>query len=169
MVPQPRHNFTLTWTFIRSTESVVIFNYDSRTRRIANLWESKAELDVEQAHLGNGSLHLLNPDSLGHSGVYTCTFYGFQMRHQVQTPVNVTVRVSGKIKYIYIFNGKIGCKMIKSTSHFGLDDGEYDCRRSWWGTAASVFIFLITISVALSRCFRIRGKLNASFCIVNYF
>lgn len=132
MVPQPRHNFTLTWTFIRSTESIVIFNYDSRTCRIANLWESKAELDIDQAHLGNGSLYLLNPDSLGHSGVYTCTFYGFQMRHQVQIPVNVTVRVS--------------------------DDGEYDCRRSWWGTAASVFIFLITISVALSRCFRMRGE-----------
>nr|XP_055064012.1 uncharacterized protein hhla2a.1 isoform X1 [Misgurnus anguillicaudatus] len=132
VVPQPRHNFTLTWSFIRSTESTVIFNYDSRTRRIANLWESKAELDIDQAHLGNGSLYLLNPESLGHSGVYLCTFYGFQMRHQVQIPVNVTVRLS--------------------------DDGEYDCRRSWWGTAASVFIFLITISVALSRCFRMRGE-----------
>ncbi|XP_016394596.1 uncharacterized protein LOC107728835 isoform X2 [Sinocyclocheilus rhinocerous] len=131
MVPQPRHNFTLTWTFIRTTESIVIFTYDSRTRRIANLWESKAELDIDQAHLGNGSLHLLNPDSLGHSGTYICTFYGFQMRHQVQTHVNITVRVT--------------------------DDDEYDCRRSWWGTAASVFIFLITVSVALSRCFRLRG------------
>ncbi len=38
------------------------------------------------------------------------------------------------------------------------DDNEYDCRRSWWGTAASVFIFLITVSVALSRCFRLRGN-----------
>uniref|UniRef100_A0A671PHP6 Uncharacterized LOC107686224 n=1 Tax=Sinocyclocheilus anshuiensis TaxID=1608454 RepID=A0A671PHP6_9TELE len=92
MVPQPRHNFTLTWTFIRTTESIVIFTYDSRTHRIANLWEGKAELDIDQAHLGNGSLHLLNPDSLGHSGAYICTFYGFQMRHQVQTHVNITVR-----------------------------------------------------------------------------
>ncbi|XP_056095615.1 uncharacterized protein LOC130074107 [Rhinichthys klamathensis goyatoka] len=132
MIPQLRHNFTLTWTFIRTTESSVIFTYDSRTRRIANLWESKAELDIDQAHLGNGSLHLPNPDSLGHSGTYICTFYGFQMRHQVQTHVNVTVRVT--------------------------DDDEYDCRRSWWGTAASVFIFLITVSVALSRCFRLRGE-----------
>uniref|UniRef100_A0A673K2I8 HERV-H LTR-associating 2a, tandem duplicate 2 n=1 Tax=Sinocyclocheilus rhinocerous TaxID=307959 RepID=A0A673K2I8_9TELE len=92
MVTQPCHNFTLTWTFIRTTESIVIFTYDSRTRRTANLWESKAELDIDQAHLGNGSLHLLNPDSLGHSGAYICTFYGFQMRHQVQTHVNITVR-----------------------------------------------------------------------------
>ncbi|XP_077098335.1 uncharacterized protein LOC143749737 isoform X2 [Siphateles boraxobius] len=132
MIPQPRHNFTLTWTFIRTTESSVTFTYDSRTRRIANLWESKAEVDIDQAHLGNGSLHLLNPDSLGHSGTYICTFSGFQMRHQVQTHVNVTVRVT--------------------------DDDEFDCRRSWWGTAASVFIFLITVSVALSRCFRLRGE-----------
>uniref|UniRef100_A0A8C2FQE8 HERV-H LTR-associating 2a, tandem duplicate 2 n=1 Tax=Cyprinus carpio TaxID=7962 RepID=A0A8C2FQE8_CYPCA len=130
MVTQPCHNFTLTWTFIRTTESIVIFTYDSRTRRIANLWESKAELDIDQAHLGNGSLHLLNPDTLGHSGAYICTFYGFQMRHQVQTHVNITVRVT--------------------------DDDEHHCRRSWWGTAASVFIFLITVSVALSRCFRLR-------------
>ncbi len=62
-----------------------------------NLWESKADLDIDQAHLGNGSLHLLNPDSLGHSGAYICTFYGFQMRHQVQTHVNITVRVTGEI------------------------------------------------------------------------
>uniref|UniRef100_A0A671S3J3 HERV-H LTR-associating 2a, tandem duplicate 2 n=1 Tax=Sinocyclocheilus anshuiensis TaxID=1608454 RepID=A0A671S3J3_9TELE len=79
-----------------TTESIVIFTYDSRTRRIANLWESKAELDIDQAHLGNGSLHLLNPDSLGHSGDYICTFYGFQMRHQVQTHVNITVRRQGQ-------------------------------------------------------------------------
>ncbi len=51
VVPQPRHNFTLTWTFIRTTESIVIFTYDSRTRRIVNLWEGKAELDIDQAHL----------------------------------------------------------------------------------------------------------------------
>lgn len=100
VVPQPRHNFTLTWTFIRTTESIVIFTYDSRTRRIANLWESKAEFDIDQAHLGNGSLHLLNPDSLGHSGAYICTFYGFQMRHQVQTHVNITVRVTGEIYFM---------------------------------------------------------------------
>lgn len=97
VVPQPRHNFTLTWTFIRTIESIVIFTYDSRSHRIANLWESKADLDIDQAHLGNGSLHLLNPDSLGHSGAYLCTFYGFQMRHQVQTHVNITVRVTGEI------------------------------------------------------------------------
>lgn len=42
--------------------------------------------------------------------------------------------------------------------YFCSDDDEYDCRRSWWGTAVSVFIFLITVSVALSRCFRLRGK-----------
>ncbi|XP_072515681.1 V-set domain-containing T-cell activation inhibitor 1-like [Salminus brasiliensis] len=133
MVPQPRHNFTLTWTFIRTNDPVIIFTYDSRTRRISNSWENKAELDIEQAHMGNGSLTLLSPDSLGHTGVYTCTFSSFQIKHQVQTHVNVTVRVTGKL-----YNENI-------------------CRRSWWGTAASVFIFVLTISVALSRCLRFRG------------
>lgn len=134
-VPQPRHNFTLTWSFSRSSESIVIFSFDSRSRRHLNLWDGRAEVDIDQAHLGNGSLHLLNLDSLTHSGSYICTFYGFQIRHQVQTHVNITVRIT--------------------------DDDEYDCRRSWWGTAASVFIFLITISVALSRCFRLRGEHSA--------
>uniref|UniRef100_A0A3B4DZI6 Ig-like domain-containing protein n=1 Tax=Pygocentrus nattereri TaxID=42514 RepID=A0A3B4DZI6_PYGNA len=134
MVPQPRHNFTLTWTFIRTNDPVIIFTYDSRTRKMSNPWENRADMDMEQVHMGNGSLTLLSPESLSHTGVYTCTFSSFQMKHQVQTWVNVTVRVA--------------------------DADENVCRRSWWGTAASVFIFVLTISVALSRCLRLRGKGN---------
>ncbi|KAL6473307.1 hypothetical protein MHYP_G00194950 [Metynnis hypsauchen] len=130
MVPQPRHNFTLTWTFIRTNDPVIIFTYDSRTRKMSNPWENRADMDMEQVHMGNGSLTLLSPESLSHTGVYTCTFSSFQMKHQVQTRVNVTVRVT--------------------------DADENVCRRSWWGTAASVFIFVLTISVALSRCLRLR-------------
>uniref|UniRef100_A0A4W4GIL0 Ig-like domain-containing protein n=1 Tax=Electrophorus electricus TaxID=8005 RepID=A0A4W4GIL0_ELEEL len=132
MVPQPRHNFTLTWTFIRTAEPVIILTYDSRTRRASNPWEIQAEMDLEQAHLGNGSLTLSSPDSLSQSGDYTCTFSSFHVKHQVHTRVNITVRVAD----------------------------ENVCKRSWWGTAASVFIFVLTISVAVSRCFRLRGKLN---------
>ncbi|KAI4871337.1 hypothetical protein NFI96_018889 [Prochilodus magdalenae] len=131
MVPQPHHNFTLSWTFIRTNDPIIIFTYDSRTRKVSTPWENRADMDIEQAHVGNGSLTLLSPDSLSHSGVYTCTFSSFQMKHQVQTRVNVTVRVT--------------------------DADESVCRRSWWGTAASVFIFVLTISVALSRCLRFRG------------
>ncbi|KAL7847404.1 hypothetical protein SRHO_G00223840 [Serrasalmus rhombeus] len=94
MVPQPRHNFTLTWTFIRTNDPVIIFTYDSRTRKMSNPWENRADMDMEQVHMGNGSLTLLSPESLSHTGVYTCTFSSFQMKHQVQTWVNVTVRVT---------------------------------------------------------------------------
>ncbi|TRY94338.1 hypothetical protein DNTS_026335 [Danionella cerebrum] len=133
IIPHPWRNFTLTWTFIRSAESLIIFTYDSRSRRMVNLWEGRAEVDVELAHVGNASLHLLNPESQTHSGFYICTLHSFQVRHQVQTHLNVTLRVP--------------------------DDDEYDCRRSWWGTAASVFIFLVTVSVALSRCLTLKEML----------
>ncbi|KAF7701125.1 hypothetical protein HF521_002290 [Silurus meridionalis] len=91
MLPQPHHNFTLTWTFIKTTEPIIIFTYDSRSQRITNSWEKKAKLDIQQAYTGNGSLTLLHPESSVHTGFYTCTLSSFQMKHQVHTWVNITV------------------------------------------------------------------------------
>lgn len=97
MLPQPYHNFTLTWTFIRTTDSIIIFTYDSQSERITNFWEKRAELNIQQAHMGNGSLTLFNPVSSAHTGLYTCTLSSFQIKHHVNTWVNVTVQVTGTI------------------------------------------------------------------------
>lgn len=96
MLPQLQYNFTLTWTFIRTLEPIMILIYDSRSRRITNSWEKKAELNI-QAQMGNGSLTLFNPESSAHTGLYTCTLSSFQVKHQVHTWVNVTVQVTGTI------------------------------------------------------------------------
>lgn len=98
MLPQPNHNFTLTWTFIRTIEPNIIFTYDSRSQRITNYWEKRAEVNIQQTHMGNGSLTLFNPESSVHTGIYTCTLSSFQVKHQVHTWVNVTVQMTGKKK-----------------------------------------------------------------------
>ncbi|XP_053543084.1 V-set domain-containing T-cell activation inhibitor 1 isoform X2 [Ictalurus punctatus] len=131
MLPQLQYNFTLTWTFIRTLEPIMILIYDSRSRRITNSWEKKAELNIH-AQMGNGSLTLFNPESSAHTGLYTCTLSSFQFKHQVHTWVNITVQVTG--------------------------ENEKACQQLWWGTAASGFIFLLIISMTLSRCFRYRDQ-----------
>ncbi|XP_053332058.1 HERV-H LTR-associating protein 2 [Clarias gariepinus] len=96
MLPQPRHSFTLTWTFIRTTDSIIIFTYDSQTLRINNPWEKRAKINIQQTHMGNGSLTIFNPESSVHTGIYTCTLSSFQMKHQVHTWVNITVQMTGQ-------------------------------------------------------------------------
>uniref|UniRef100_A0AAY3ZZE5 Ig-like domain-containing protein n=1 Tax=Denticeps clupeoides TaxID=299321 RepID=A0AAY3ZZE5_9TELE len=90
--PKALQNFTLTWTFTRKNEPMIILTYDSRNRRITNLWESQVALDQDQVILGNGSLQLPNPESEDNTGSYTCIFSGFQTKHIIQSWVNITVR-----------------------------------------------------------------------------
>lgn len=97
MLPQPHHNFTITWTFIRTIEPIIVFTYDSRSQKITNYWEKRAELSIQQAHMGNGSLTIFNPESSAHTGIYTCTLSSFQVKHKVHTLVNVTVQITGTI------------------------------------------------------------------------
>lgn len=97
VLPQPYNNFTLTWTFIRTTEPIIIFTYDSQSQRITNSWEKRAELNIKHAHMGNGSLTLFNPESSVHTGLYTCTLSSFQIKHQVHTWVNVTIQMTGTV------------------------------------------------------------------------
>uniref|UniRef100_A0A3Q3MNY8 HERV-H LTR-associating 2a, tandem duplicate 2 n=1 Tax=Mastacembelus armatus TaxID=205130 RepID=A0A3Q3MNY8_9TELE len=89
--PHSLQNFSLTWTFTSSSDSTVIFRYDSRSRQTFNLWEGQAELDQDLLLQGDGSLLLHKPDREEHSGTYTCTFSGPQSRHVIQTKVNITV------------------------------------------------------------------------------
>ncbi|KAK6305566.1 hypothetical protein J4Q44_G00243460 [Coregonus suidteri] len=132
IAPQNLQNFSLTWTFTRTNDPTLILSYDSRIRRTSNLWEGRAGLEQDQVLMGNGSLLLHNPESQEHSGTYTCTFTGFQRRHMVQTQVNITVTP--------------------------IVEDEQNSERSWWGTAASVAFFVFTVTVALPRCLRHRGK-----------
>ncbi|XP_024253649.1 uncharacterized protein LOC112231239 isoform X2 [Oncorhynchus tshawytscha] len=131
IAPQNLQNFSLTWTFTRTNDPTVILSYDSRTRRTSNLWEGRAGLEQDQVLMGNGSLLLHNPENQEHSGTYTCTFTGLQSRHMVQTQVNITVTP--------------------------IED-EQNSERSWLGTVASVAFFVFTVSVALPRYLRHRGK-----------
>ncbi|KAL2095286.1 hypothetical protein ACEWY4_010005 [Coilia grayii] len=131
VTPKPLRNFTLTWSFSQGRNPIILLTYDSRTRQTSSSWEGQVELDQEQVLLGNGSLRLLSPESGEDTGSYTCTFSAFQTRHVVQTWVNVTDRSA--------------------------DEGQRVCKRSWWGTAASVCVFVLTMVAGVLRCFRMGG------------
>uniref|UniRef100_A0A3B5R4Z5 HERV-H LTR-associating 2a, tandem duplicate 2 n=1 Tax=Xiphophorus maculatus TaxID=8083 RepID=A0A3B5R4Z5_XIPMA len=131
MAPHSLENFSLTWTISSLVEQTLILKYDNRTGHMVNLWEGQAVLDQDQLLQGDGSLLLSRPDSMEHSGTYTCAFSSLQSRHIVQTKVNITVALISVDK--------------KSQ------------QRSWWSTAASAAFVLFTIIVALPRCARQRA------------
>lgn len=89
MAPKNLKNLTLTWTFISQNKQTDILTYFSQTKRIKNHWDDRAELDLNKALMGDGSLYLNNLGSK-HSGTYTCTFTGSQVKHIVQTLVNTS-------------------------------------------------------------------------------
>ncbi|KAG7515301.1 HERV-H LTR-associating 2 [Solea senegalensis] len=137
VAPHSLHNFSLIWTFTSITDLAVILRYDSRTRHTLNQWEGQAELDQDLLLLGNGSLLLHKPDSVEHSGMYTCTISGLQSRHMVQTNVNITVP--------------------------SISMGGWSLQRSWWSTAASVVFVLFTVVVALPQCVRQRATTQTCY------
>ncbi|XP_062391787.1 uncharacterized protein LOC134079726 [Sardina pilchardus] len=134
-------NFTLSWTFSRSRsddpgdDPSVLLTYDSRTRRPSMPWEGGVELDPEQVLLGNGSLRLLRPDSVQNTGRYTCTFSAPHTTHLIHTWVNITDRSA--------------------------DEDQRVCKRSWWGTAASICVFVVSMAAGVMRCFRTGGGPSA--------
>uniref|UniRef100_H2V2G2 HERV-H LTR-associating 2a, tandem duplicate 2 n=1 Tax=Takifugu rubripes TaxID=31033 RepID=H2V2G2_TAKRU len=85
-------NFSLTWTFMSSSEPLVILRYDTNNRHIFNVWEDHAELDPEQLLLSNASLLLRKPNIEEHSGTYTCIISGLQSKHIIQTFWQVRAR-----------------------------------------------------------------------------
>uniref|UniRef100_A0AAR2LMN3 HERV-H LTR-associating 2b, tandem duplicate 1 n=1 Tax=Pygocentrus nattereri TaxID=42514 RepID=A0AAR2LMN3_PYGNA len=90
--PWIMQNFTLTWTFKLTTanETTVICTYDSETQLMSNQWKGRARVDGRTMQTGDASLQLLNPQSVEHTGTYTCIITGLQRRHEGQTVVNVT-------------------------------------------------------------------------------
>lgn len=94
--PYELQNFSLTWTFMSSSEPVVILRYDTKSRHIFNVWEDQAELDPEQLLLSNASLLLHKPNIEEHSGLYSCIISGVHSKHLVQTDVNITASSASK-------------------------------------------------------------------------
>ncbi|XP_058267252.1 V-set domain-containing T-cell activation inhibitor 1-like isoform X2 [Hemibagrus wyckioides] len=86
MAPKNLKNFTLTWTFLSMNTQTDILTYYSQTQRIKNHWDDQAELDLNKALMGDGSLYLNNLGSKP-SRTYACTFTGSQVKHIVQTLV----------------------------------------------------------------------------------
>lgn len=98
IAPYALQNFSLTWTFVSSSEPVVILRYDTKNRRVLNVWEDHAEVDPEQLLLSNASLLLRKPKVGEHSGTYTCIISGLQSKHVVQTDVNITASSGSKCR-----------------------------------------------------------------------
>ncbi|XP_017343849.1 uncharacterized protein hhla2a.1 isoform X2 [Ictalurus punctatus] len=88
MAPKNLKNLTINWTFISMNMHTDILTYYSRTHRVKNHWDDQAELDLNKTLMGDGSLYLNNLESK-HSGTYTCTFTGSQVKYIVQTLVKI--------------------------------------------------------------------------------
>lgn len=89
LAPKNLKNLTLTWNFMSGNTHTDIMTYYSQTHRIKNHWTDLANLDLNKAHIGDGSLYL-NDLRSKHSGMYTCTFTGSQVKHIVQTLVKIS-------------------------------------------------------------------------------
>lgn len=100
IAPHALQNFSLTWTFLSSSEPVVVLRYDTKSRLIFNVWEDHAELDPEQLLLSNGSLLLHKPNIEEHSGLYTCIISGVRSKHIIQTVVNITASSVSKWNHL---------------------------------------------------------------------
>uniref|UniRef100_A0A7N9AKQ8 HERV-H LTR-associating 2a, tandem duplicate 2 n=1 Tax=Mastacembelus armatus TaxID=205130 RepID=A0A7N9AKQ8_9TELE len=128
--PHSLQNFSLTWTFTSSSDSTVIFRYDSRSRQTFNLWEGQAELDQDLLLQGDGSLLLHKPDREEHSGTYTCTFSGPQSRHVIQTKVNITVPSNSEYQSVlFLCNGAGLHKDLNTTASYTIVQHGVECRR----------------------------------------
>lgn len=99
MAPKDLKNLTLTWTFISMNMHKDILTYYSQTHSIKKHWDDQAELNLNKALMGDGSLYL-NDLGSKHSGTYICTFTGSLVKHTVQTLVKIsaskTVSQSGR-------------------------------------------------------------------------
>lgn len=89
MAPKNLKNFNLTWTFRKKGKNKDILTYSSQTRTIVNHWEDDAEVDLDKAQTGDGSLYVDGFELSKHSGKYTCIFSGPQVKYTVQTSVNM--------------------------------------------------------------------------------
>ncbi|XP_029516733.1 V-set domain-containing T-cell activation inhibitor 1-like [Oncorhynchus nerka] len=87
---QPKSS--VSWSFTNHNEEALILTYDSQSQlsSASAPWEACARLDVLRVPLGDGSLQLVNPVSLEHTGTYTCVYSSPQNTHTEHTGVNIS-------------------------------------------------------------------------------
>uniref|UniRef100_A0AAY5EGI1 Ig-like domain-containing protein n=1 Tax=Electrophorus electricus TaxID=8005 RepID=A0AAY5EGI1_ELEEL len=88
-VPPDMQDFTLTWSFTRVDESVVIDTYDRGRRPTSSEGVDRPRLDTHRVEAGDGSLRLLGPRAPEHVGTYTCTLSGLHRTHVAQTELSI--------------------------------------------------------------------------------
>ncbi|KAG9263728.1 hypothetical protein AMEX_G23788 [Astyanax mexicanus] len=102
IAPKNLRNFNLTWTFRKKGKTKDILTYNSQTHVIVNHWDEDAEVELDKAQMGDGSLYLDDLEQSKHSGKYTCIFSGPKVKYTVQTSVNIgstqAVAQTGKSK-----------------------------------------------------------------------
>uniref|UniRef100_A0A8C6PLB8 Ig-like domain-containing protein n=1 Tax=Nothobranchius furzeri TaxID=105023 RepID=A0A8C6PLB8_NOTFU len=89
--PSYMDNAALHWTFSSGEETSTILSYDSRSKHISSPppWDSYVELDAYKVTFGEGSLRLMDPKPLEHSGSYTCEFSLQHSKHTEHNDVTI--------------------------------------------------------------------------------
>lgn len=93
-IPLDLRNISLAWSFTRAGKTEVICSYDSKNQLVVNKWNSTAWLTAQRVQTGDASLRLSSPQSLVHTGIYTCNVSASRRTHVEQTAVNITTKAS---------------------------------------------------------------------------
>ncbi|KAL1006561.1 hypothetical protein UPYG_G00073830, partial [Umbra pygmaea] len=100
--PPYLRNPSLSWSFTHRSKPTRILAYDSQSQQTFALapWEGRVRVDALRLSLGDGSLHLVKPDSQEHTGTYTCVYYAPQKTHTENTGVKIISAVTGEHELI---------------------------------------------------------------------
>ncbi|KAM9337405.1 CD276 antigen [Symphorus nematophorus] len=81
----------LHWSFSNGEDPSHILTYDSQSGRAVSSppWDSHVELDGFRVPFGDGSLRLMDPKHLEHTGSYTCVFSLPHTTHTERTEVTI--------------------------------------------------------------------------------
>uniref|UniRef100_A0A8D0B307 HERV-H LTR-associating 2b, tandem duplicate 1 n=1 Tax=Sander lucioperca TaxID=283035 RepID=A0A8D0B307_SANLU len=89
--PPYLNNPFLHWSFINGEEHSDILTYDSQSGKSVSTppWDKHVELDGFRVPFGDGSLRLMDPQHLEHTGSYTCVFSVPHNTHTERTDVTI--------------------------------------------------------------------------------
>lgn len=81
----------LHWSFTNGEDTSLILTYDSQSGNSVSLrpWDNHVELDGYAVPFGDGSLRLMDPKHLQHTGSYTCVFSMPYITHTERTEVAI--------------------------------------------------------------------------------
>lgn len=70
------NNPSLQWIFFNGEEPLSILTYDSQSGKSTppQPWNIHVEMDAYKVPFGDGSLRLMDPKRLEHTGIFTCMF-----------------------------------------------------------------------------------------------